>query len=369
MGLINIHFFLLFLAFGFAESFGPVYFYKIGLSLSDIAIYWAIFFIIRALFRPIIIHIAHAFDLKKIFSLSILFFSGRYILYSFVKEPGLMMVGLLVYEAMASTMYWVIYHAYFAALSSNEKAGTQVATRDMMLHFARLLSPFIASLIIDNVGFSAAFIAAAAISASSVLPLLNQPMKEIHIKDFSWKKALVVDKSGAFLYGVAGIQEYGHNFLWRLVIFLSLGSYVGFGALLSLSILFQIVGNFFVGRHFDRTKSITLPIIGLSIVALVFVARSALPTTVAIIVGLDIIFVIGSILHGPYVSAINYQRSKKSHSTLLFQFWSELGWDCASISTLLLSSLLLSLGVPLKGVMLLGIIGIFGTKLAIKRYR
>lgn len=366
---INFHFFLLFLAFGFAESFGPVYFYKIGLSISDIAIYWAIFFLIRALFRPIIIHIVHSFDLKKTFCVAIIFFSGRYILYSYVKEPGLLMVGLLVYEAMASTMYWVIYHAYFATLSLSEKAGVQVATRDIILHFARLLSPLIASLVIDNFGFSAAFIAAAAISASSILPLLRQPMKEINLKDFSWKKAAVVDKSGAFLYGVAGVQEYGHNFLWRLVLFLSLASYVGFGALLSLSTLFQIVGSFFVGRHFDRSKSITLPIIGLSLVALVFVARAALPTTITVIIILDIIFVLGSILHGPYISAINYQRSKRSQSTLLFQFWSELGWDLACMLTLLLSALFLSLGVPLKGVMLLGIFGIFGTKLAIKRYR
>jgi MFS family permease len=366
---VNLHFFLLFLAFGFAESFGPVYFYKMGLDVSDIAVYWALFFVIRISIRPIIIRLCHKFDLKSVFCTSIILFSGRYLFYSFVQEPGPLMVGLLLYESITSTLYWVIYHSYFAAIASSEKAGVQVATRDMMLLLARLISPFLMSLCLDEFGFGSTFLMAAIVSVSSVLPLIMKPMKEMHIKDFSWKKAMVVDKSGAFLYGVTGIHEYSHLFLWRIALFLQVGSYVGFGALLSLAILFQIIGNFVVGKHFDRSKDTKLPAIGLGIMSLALIGRATISTSIPIILALDILSVLGGVLYGPYISAINYQRSKSSGSTLMFQFWSETGWDFGCIITLSIGAALLSLGAPVKTVMLLGLAGLLGMQMVIKRYR
>jgi MFS family permease len=366
---VNIHFFLLFLAFGFAESFGPVYFYKMGLDVSDIATYWALFFVIRILIRPVIIHLCHKFDLKSVFCTSIVLFSGRYVFYSLVKEPGSLMAGLLLYESITSTLYWVIYHSYFAALASSEKAGVQVATRDMMLLLARLISPFLMSLCLDEFGFGSTFLVAGLISITSVLPLIMKPMREMHIKDFSWKRARVVDKSGALLYGVTGVHEYSHLFLWRIALYLQVGSYVGFGALLSLAILFQIIGNFLVGKHFDRSMSTKLPTIGLIITAFALIGRATISSSIPMILALDILSVLGGVLYGPYVSAINYQRSKSSGSTLMFQFWSETGWDIGCIVTLSIGAACLSLGVPIKMVMLLGLLGLLGMQLVIKRYR
>ncbi len=366
---INIHFFLLFLAFGFAESFGPIYFYKMGLNISDISIYWALFFVIRVAARPLLIHAFHKLNIKSVFCTAILLFSGRYVFYSYVDSPGPLLVGLLLYEALTSTLYWIIYHAYFAALASSDKAGLQVATRDMMLLLARVISPVLMSLFLEDLGFNTTFFIAALVSITSVLPLLWKPMKEMHIKDFSWKKAYAVDKSGALIFGVTAIHEYSHLFFWRIALYLQLAGYVKFGALLSLAILFQILGNFFVGKHFDKTKGTKPAMIGLAIIGAVILGRAFIPLTVPIIIALDMVFVLGTILHGSYVSAINYQRSKKSGSTLLFQFWSETGWDIGCIVTLSTISVLLYLGLDIRFTILVGIIGLIGMQWMIRRYR
>lgn len=366
---INIHFFILFLAFGFVESFGPIYFYKIGMSLPEIALYWAFFFIIRVLARPLIIHLCHCFSIKSVFYTAIILFSGRYFFYSCVDAPGPLIVGLLLYEAITSTAYWIIYHAYFAVLASSEKAGVQVATRDMMLLLARLVSPVLMSLFLEDLGFEATFVIATIVSVLSIAPLLTQPMRDMHTRDFSWKKAHAVDKSGAFIYCVTAIHEYSHLFFWRIALYFYLTGYVKFGAFLSLAIFFQIIGNFLVGKYFDRSSSNKPAMIGLGITGVVITCRAFLPTSIALIVTLDALFVLGSILHGPYISAINYRRSKKSGSTLLFQFWSETGWDIGCILTLLSAWALLSFGTPLKDIILIGLIGLVGMQWMIRRYR
>ncbi len=366
---VNLHFFFLFLAFGFVESFGPVYFYKIGLSLSDIALYWALFFAIRIIVRPFLMDFCHYFGIKRLFLISIILFSGRYLFYASITGPGPLMVALLLYEATASTAYWAMYHTYFAILSSTEKAGTQVANRDIMLLSARLLAPFCSSLIVDNLGFRSAFFAAGALSLVSVFPLINKKFEAATFPKFSWKKALKTDRSGFFLYGPAGIHEYAHTFLWRIALFLQVSDYVGFGFLLSLSILFQMIGTAVVGRHFDRTRGTKVATTGISILAVVLLSRATLPLSIPLIIALDFIFMLGQIMQSPYVSAINYKRSKASGNPLWFQFWSETGWDLACIMTLGTASVLMAQGVEIRSVMLIGLIGLLGIKFAIRQYR
>lgn len=369
MFLVNLHFFFLFLAFGFVESFGPVYFYKIGLSLSDIALYWALFFAIRVTIRPFVMDLCHKVGIRRLFLISIILFSGRYILYASVSAPGALMVALLVYESIASSVYWAMYHTYFAILSSSEKTGAQVAHRDIMLLSARLLAPFCTSLIIDGFGFSAAFMAGGVLSLISVFPIIKKIVPDTNFPKFSWKEALKIDRSGFILYATSGAHEYAHTFLWRIALFLQVSNYVGFGLLLSLSILFQMIGTFVVGRHFDRTRGTRVATTGISILAVVLVFRATLPLSVPLIIALDFVFMLGQIMQSPYVSAINYKRSKASGNPLWFQFWSETGWDLACILTLGTASALLAYGVEIRSVMLLGLLGLLGTKLSIRRYR
>jgi hypothetical protein len=239
----------------------------------------------------------------------------------------------------------------------------------MMLLLARLISPVLMSLFLEDLGFNATFVIATVVSGLSIVPLLTQPMKDMHTRDFSWKKAYAVDKSGALIFGVTAIHEYSHNFFWRIALYFYLTGYVKFGAFLSLAILFQIIGNLVVGKYFDRSSSNKPAVLGLAITGIVIACRAFLPTSIPLIIVLDAFFVLGSILHGPYISAINYRRSKKSGSTLLFQFWSETGWDIGCILTLLSAWALMYSGVSLSGIILIGIIGLLGMQWMIRRYR
>jgi len=367
MFLLNLHFAPFFFAFGFVEFFGPVYLLSLGYALYQVTAYWMFFFTLRLILRPFLVALCHHLGFKKTFKLAIVLFAGRYLFYAALFINSQILIALLLYESFASILYWLLYHAAFAATSSS-KTGRDVAWRDSILNGVRLISPISGAAIIHYAGFTFAYLLAFVIALTSVLPILKIDLKGITLPTFKWKSLFQTEMSGFWLYGTSAFHEYGHNFLWKIALYLYLSTYVGYGGLLSLAMLFQIFGAFVIANYFDTKQHVWPALIGICLLIVVILCRSFVDLSVARIVGLDVLAMIGTVLFFTLVSTINYSRSKGSRNPLWYQTLSESGWDIGAIFTLSISTLLLGLGHDIRPIMSVAIIGIIGSGIALWKF-
>lgn len=365
---LNLHFIFLFFSFGFVDYFGPAYLYKMGYALDQITAYWLLFFVLRLLSRPRLLGIIHFLGIKRSFILAIALFSCRYLFYANLETHPNIIVVLLFFEAITSTFYWLLYHSTFAFLSSGIKTGGEVAWREVAIQAGKVLSPIVGASIIQFAGFYYAFILASVISVISLIPILKLPLNQFSIPALDWRQLLKSDRGGFWIYAASGLHEYGHNFIWKIVLFLYLGSYLSYGSLLSLAVAFQIAGTFFMGQRFDKGKGRTSVILGLACMLTALLSRATQPLSITFIIFLDLIMMLATVLANPFIAATCYSRSKRSGNPLWFQFLAESGWDMGVILALASSTVLLKLGIDLRDTILCGAFGVLGIALALRRY-
>ncbi len=365
---LNLHFALLLFSFSFIDYFGPAYLLKLGYAIHQVTAYWMFFFALRLVYRPLLVRLAHYLGLRHALILGVTLFSLRYFIYAELKDHPSWLIPLLLYESCTSTLYWLIYHSTFASLSSEVKTGGQVAWREVAVHLVKLASPISAAIIVNNFGFFTAFICAMIISISSLIPLIGLKLPQSELPDLDWRSVLKTDKAGFWIFGTSGIHEYGHNFIWKIVLFLYIGSYIQYGGLLSLAVFFQIVGSLMVGKRFDKGLGRRGAVLGLACMMTVLLSRSSLDLSITLIITLDFIFMLGAVLSGPYSAAVCYARSKRSGNPLWFQSIAETGWDLGAIMVLAAITTLLMLEVTLRTTILVGIVGILGLARALRRY-
>ncbi len=359
----------MFFAFGIADFFGPIYLLKLGYSLSQVALYWLLFSIIRLLIRPYILNFCHRFGSKTMFIFAVTIFSFRYTLYAELSRFPSMIVLVLFFESIASTLYWLLYHSTFAAISHSENTGKQVAWRDFILLGVKLISPICIAFSISHLGFETSFLIATVISLLSIFPLIKMPIMQRQIPRFSWKKLLVTDKAGFCINIANGISEYGHGFLWKIILFLTVGKYLSYGGLMSLSIFFQMMGSLVVGHRFDKGKGYLPAIIGLAFIATAVIGRAFLDLTITTIISLDLIMVAGAIVTGPIFAATIYTRSRKSGNPLWFQTLTESGWDIGAIISLSFTIFLLSFNFEIRNILPFALVGLFGSAVALSIFK
>jgi MFS family permease len=365
----NLHIALIFLGFTFVEVFGPVYFYQIGIPLPYITLYWSGFYLLRLITRPIALLLSMRFSLQQLLIGSAIGYSCRYLLYGMIQGTTPMLVALLVVESLTSAVYWLFYHVSFSCILEQQRVGRAVAWRDSAFIVVRILVPLGAALCIELLGYQNTFYITTVITLLGVLPLLSPQFSWIQRQSFSIKKLFSTDLSGGWLFLCSSFSAYGNDFLWRIALFLHIGNNYGFGGVVSLAIIFQIAGTFFIGHRFDLGKGIRHVQVGIVILVLAICGRALLTLTVPMAVALDFLMAIGTTFLGPYVNAMVYKRSKDSNDILTFQFLSESGWDVGAIISLLLATLLLGLGVPVQLCCLLGIPGYLGLWFMLSRVR
>lgn len=366
VNLINIHAALKRLAIEMGEIFGAIYLYDLGVPLHKIFLAWAAIFLIRIFVRPFGLWLIHKRGLRKSVLLGSILFSAYYLILGQVGGLDWWLVTFVVYAAIADTLYWLPYHAYFAALGDAEHRGKQVGVRESLIRIAATLGPLTGGLLINTFGFYAAFLSAAFLCLVAAIPVYLAPEVKIGRK-ISWRQAWK-QRAGFWLFVGDGWGYNAHIFTWNIILFILLGNVATFGMLLSLAAVFQIIGLLLLGRGVDQGNGKQIYRIGITLSALVVLGRAIFADTVAEVIFFDVLFAIQTCFYCPAFNTALYNSAKKSPNVAWFHFFAESGWDVGAMIALGTASLITYCGSDTRWVLAFSLGGLSIVAAVLEKY-
>lgn len=340
------------------DIFGGVYFLSNGVPFPAVMLMWAASFMVRFFLRPLSVWLSNKLGLKWALVIGTAASSGLFLVFTQVNGVNIWLAIFAVYLAFYDILYWLPYHAYYAASGEEDKRGRHVAWGVTLVNTVQIVMPLGGALLATKFGFNYLYASAMICMLLSVIPVLltrNVPLgKQMRLKQ-AWQET---DRRGFIMSVGNGLVENGHAFLWTIVLFGLAGTLIDFGGLLTIELLFVSIISLVIGRSMDNGKARWAARSGIIILAFVIIARSFwVTTTEQIIISSFVAALGGALLHMVYTVKL-YNFAQKTESTLWFHFFGEAGWDIGSTIAALSAAGLFMLGVPIPHMMLLGIVGL-----------
>jgi MFS family permease len=273
---------------------------------------------------------------------------------------------LVFVTALADTVYWPSYHAYYAAIGDEDHRGQQLGLREAASAVLGIVAPVAAGWVLVRYGARATFFATAAIQAAAALPLLWTP--DIPVK---------AGAPGAFRYALKGVAVFigdgfnaaGYFITWQIALFLTLDqSYLAYGGALAIASLVGAVSGLLLGRLIDSGKGSRAVWLAIGLGAAVIVLRASSLHSPALAVIANALGSLVGCIYVPTLMTAVYNRSKRSPCVMRFNIVAEGGWDVGIAGGLCVSALLVSLGVPPTRVVFIALAGIAIVFVMLRRY-
>ncbi len=355
VGYLNLHFTLHQFGQGISYIFSGIFLYQIGVQLWQIYLIWAATFMTRFILRPFAAKFAMEVGLKKTVMFGSAFYSTMYLALGQVQGIDKWLALFVLLVGVTDVLYWLPYHAYFSMVGHIKSRGKETSIRDALRNIAGFLSPLVGGIFINTYGYGPAFVATAAIMIMATIPLYYAP--EVEIRKMGFKEALQkIDKKGFWIYAGDGFFTHS-SFVWKFVLFLLVLDLTTFGGLLGLAVFLQALGIFAIGKLFDKNKTSRLYKYGLLFAAGAVIGRALFAFSIVEVIALDILFMLGYGIYGPILNSAYYNTSRKSESTLWFQYFAETGWDVGTASAALIGAFMLYQGYDVRATMIFTVAG------------
>ena len=261
-------------AVNIVNLFAAVYLYKLGYSLSFIALFYGAFYILRmplavlsakfvAYFGP-----KHGILVANLLRLPSL---GAFALLPIAGDNALWAIAAFgLFQQLSAAMYGIAYTTDFSKVKHPERAGREIGTMMVIEKVARIASPIIGGLVASLWSPQATIILAAVLFAFSALPLFasvepTATRMKLRLGGFPWRMAvpsLVSQTVVGFDYVVSGM-------VWTLFVALFIFAdlqaniYIALGGLASLGVAVSIVTAWVFGQLVDRHKGGVLLTLGI----------------------------------------------------------------------------------------------------------
>jgi len=368
INLLNIHTGLNRFSTTIVLMFGALYFLEQGLSYQTIFLVWIIIFLIRLFFRPISLKLSQKIGLKRAVIFGVFFYSGVFPILTQINGMNLWLYIFIVYWAFADIFYWLPYHSYYAAMGESENRGKHIGIREAFTMTLGAIAPLTGGLLIDNFGFWALYAMSMIIILMGSIPLFFLPCIDPGEK-MTYKKALKeLDKRGFWLLLGEGTLYYSHVFIWTIVLYTLVNNFTTFGWLLSFEIFLNAILFLFLGHYIDKGKGEKITLIATILIAIVITGRALFAYSIPSILVFEVLFALSLCFYSSSLAAGFYNLSKKSHNTLWFHFFGEIGWDIGAITALLGSYFWVDFGFELRYFVFWGLLGLIIVNRVLNKY-
>ncbi len=243
---------------GFVASligfFIPIYFYKIGLNIPEILLYYIITYFFIILFSIVVGGIGNKVGLKHTMIISLplyLLYLGGIMLLKKYPSPTFL-YSLAIFGAFISALYWVPLHCLFVRLSSNKNQDKQkqVGLLFSVRSLGSMIAPLLGGLISILFGFEALFATAIFILIIPIIILLNSKDIHPHI-NFSSADLWLFFRKHTRLFIIIlldAFATFADDIIWPLLVFLILRDTVSVGVVGSLIGVGTIVFTLIIGK-------------------------------------------------------------------------------------------------------------------------
>lgn len=269
--------------------FEPIYLLGLGFSFAQIALFFAVVYLLYALLVPLGGQIAARLGYPRTILLSSVALVTYYgTLFATAANPALVWVAALAY-AVQKTLYWPTLEADFIRYADRDQNGRELSGIISLSTIVTVIGPLLGGLLVKLWGFPALFGAATALVLLSNIPLFfsqNPPSHEPVGYGQSWRR--LVDRrhrrATTAYFGFA--EELVVLVFWPIAMFLVVKSAAGLGAVASGATLATALVTLYIGKLVDRHRQGFLLHLGSTVTSLTWLARLA-PLTAGLVVLLD----------------------------------------------------------------------------------
>jgi hypothetical protein len=367
VNLLNLHYTIATVASGGGGAFFAVYLLKSGLSVAQTLLVLAAIFATRLAIRAALLPIAIRVGLRVLVIAGSVMMGISYLFLAHV-HGGLSasLATLIVVAALADTVYWPSYHAYFAALGDEEHRGQQTGMREAIAAMLGIVSPLVAGWLLVTFGPIAAFYATGAIQALSAIPIFWTPDVPVARHAPGAFRAAV---AGAMLFIGDGWVAAGYFVTWQIALFLSLGRDVmAYGGALAVAALVGAVSGLFLGRLIDSGKGTRAVWYSIALAVVVVVMRASAGHNPVLAVTANALGALVGCVYVPTMMTAVYNTAKRSPCVMRFHIAAEGGWDIGVTTGLSFAALLVWLGVPVAWTILMSLVGLAFVFALLQRY-
>ena len=266
-----------------------------------------------------------------------------------------------LFYALGMTFYWTAFHTLFGIVGDKADRGKQVAMLSTLSLLLMVFEPYASALLIHFVSYDALFMVSAVLMGLAAIPLVGIEIATPVYHVTGGKAQREACKWVAWYHVFCSFKEYGHPFLWRLIVFFMLSDILKFGLAMTAGLLFLAVIQLFIGEAVDKGRGYFLLKIGTAIAVVQIFVRGLLITTpigVAMSEGLSV----GQKLM-TQVEANFYNRGKDAENYFYYIYWAEVAWDLGALATLLTMAAMAYAGFELTTIMMtiapFGLIGFY----------
>jgi hypothetical protein len=362
---VHIHYGLQALAQGAGGIFVLAFLLKAGVSVPMALLFQAALVCGRLLVRPAVLPLAKRWGVKPLLMAGTLVAGAAYPLLSFVDGVGPILFVVCGVSSVGYLLYWLNYHAYFAALGTAEVRGSEVGRREAMVALVGIVAPLLGAWGLTDLGPKPTFLMVGLIQASAIIPLIGAPTvavpATVPIARPAWMALGLMVGDGLFASA--------YHFVWLIALFVTLGeSFAAFGGAAAAAAVVGAVSGLVLGKHIDMGHGRRSAFIAYGAAAIVVALRAAgfgLPWLAVIANALGALLVT---LVTPVLMTPVYNLAKASPCVLRFHSATEGAWDIGCTSGLLIAAGLTAAGLPLSIPILLALLAAAGLVSLLARY-
>ena len=363
---VNIHYVIRWLAQGSGGTLVFAFLLHAGVSIPTTFVWLAGMLAGRFALRPLILPMGQRWGLKPLVIAGVLLDAVQFPTYAAVHGLGwpLLLNGAL--GAVASTLYWPSYHAYFASIGDAEHRGHQVGAREAVSTVIGIVAPLIGAWLILTAGPAWMFGSVAAVEALSVLPLLAAPnVMPPREAPGAWRAA----RQGVTLFLLDGWQGACIYYVWQVALFVSLGSSIGaFGGAVALAALVGAALTLLLGRHVDRGGGRRTAVLACVVTVALTLTQAAAFGHLWLAVAANALAAVATALITPAISTPLYNLSQASPCPFRYNIATEGAWDIGCGSGMLTAAAISALGGSLSLMLLTALPAIGGLFWLLWRY-
>jgi MFS family permease len=345
-------------AFNAGTAFSYVYLLKAGMPVHLVFLTIAFVILLRLLLRKLLVPFVLRIGLRNGLMLGTAIDSTNFLLLGQVNGMDGWFLAYTLFASCGTALYWTCYHASMTRLGDEEHRGAQVSAREAIFAMTGIVAPLFGGFMLTFAGPVYAFLAAFAIYAMAIVPLIGAPDMKLE------QDVAVPREARLFAMGLAGsdgLVATAVNFGWRIVLFQSLGeNYQNFGGALAIAGLAGAAMGLGVGRLIDLGHHKRSLLIGISAMVCTILAEAFGYTTAWGAVAANMMGAVAGPLYMSSIMAPLYNVGQKSGCAFRFNVAAENGFDLGAGLSALAAALLLWAGFGYLYLILLGLVGCAG---------
>ena len=324
------------LAQSIIQIFIPIYLYKLGFSISTIALYYIIFFTSITFFMYFSMRLNYHLGLKKVLSLGTFVLIGYYFLLDQLSRGNIHYSIVAITLGLSMAIYYSSFHIYFTKFSDKKHEASEISIIRALFRFAAIIGPLIGAFLITKGSFRASFLIVSGLLFISIFPLFLTKDKKINNPKISINRILKADsKKKGLAYIASGIIGVTAGILWPLFIFLNIKKVITLGFIISIGSLITIFFLFMMGKIADKHKRKMLKV-GIYSHSITWPIRLFFLTPVGIFI-MNMLSSITLLMIDLPFSKITYEKGRKSKNIANYFLFREMNLQIGRLTVLLIA--------------------------------